>query len=73
LFCARPRGVPPLQREDILAALRLPASAEPETATVAATTTSAGSDDRLATRQPGAPIGGKSRVSREFKPGVGSD
>jgi outer membrane protein assembly factor BamB len=69
VFCARPRGVPPLQKEDLLAALRPPVTAEQEPATVAPTTQPvAATEDALRTRRQGIPVGGKSRVSRQFTP-----
>ena len=69
LFCARPRGVPPLQREDLLAALQ-PPGAKAEAATSQPTTRpTARPGEALVTKQPGPPIGGKSKISREFKPG----
>jgi outer membrane protein assembly factor BamB len=69
VFCARPRGVPPLQREDVLNALRPAATAAEEPTTVApATRPVAATEDALRTKRLGIPVGGKSRVSREFTP-----
>ncbi len=70
VFCARPAGVPPLGREDVVAALRMSAdgatqapATQPSVAAPAAM-----AEDPLQTRRGGAPIGGRSRVSREFQP-----
>jgi outer membrane protein assembly factor BamB len=75
VFCARPRGVAPLQKEDILEALRS-SGAGKEAGTPAAQPAVqpvAKAEDWLATKWPGAPSGGKSNVSREYKPGTGSE
>lgn len=71
LFCARPRGVPFLRRADVLAALRPPGAPEPteEPTTQPATQPAEEVPDRLRTKRGGAPIGGKSKVSREHGPG----
>jgi hypothetical protein len=69
VFCARPRGVPPLQREDLLAALQPPGSKAEAAASQPTTRPAARPGEALVTKQPGPPIGGKSKVSREYKPG----
>ena len=69
VFCARPQGVPPLQREDLLAALEPPGTAKAAAAASQPTTRPAAKpEDALVNKQPGPPIGGKSKISREFKP-----
>jgi eukaryotic-like serine/threonine-protein kinase len=68
VFCARPQGVAPLKGEDLLNALRPPAP--PVVATAASQPTTrpaAAADDPLNTRRSGTPVGGKSKVSREYK------
>lgn len=69
LFCARSRSVPFLRREDLRAALTPPK--EPSATTQPVTTMAApgeASEDFLKTRQGGAPLGGKSKVTRSFNP-----
>jgi outer membrane protein assembly factor BamB len=74
IFCARPLGVPPLQEADLLAALRPPAPPEEAvTASQPASQPTTRPEDWLMTRQPGPPSGGKSKVSREYKPGTGGE
>jgi outer membrane protein assembly factor BamB len=75
LFCARPLGVPPLQQEDLLAALRPPGGATEEGVAASHVTSQPTTrpEDWLQTRQPGPPIGGKSKISREYKPGTGTE
>jgi outer membrane protein assembly factor BamB len=74
IFCARPLGVPPLQEADLLAALRPPVA--PGEGGVTATQPAArpaSPEDLLTTRQPGPPSGGKSKITREYKPGTGGE
>jgi len=75
IFCARPLGVPPLQQADLMAALRTPGAAQEEglAASQPATQPVARAEDWLATTRPGPPTGGKSKISREYKPGTGSE
>jgi outer membrane protein assembly factor BamB len=75
IFCARPLGVPPLQKEDILEALLAPGAAKGEALATSQPTSQPVTkpEDWLATKLPGTPIGGRSKVSREFKPGTGSE
>lgn len=71
LFCARPVGVPPLQRADVLAALGA-SGAESDAAAAGAQPTkrpAAGAEDRLRTKREGSLTGGRSKVTREFRPG----
>ncbi len=73
LFCARPRGVRPLKREDLLDALRPPATEEglPDYVRTPATRPAVDVNERLRTKRRGAPIGGRSKVSRGFQGGEG--
>lgn len=74
LFCARPEGTPPLSAEDLLAALQPPKKPSDEAekpATDAEETATADEAERDATdplrsKRRGAPIGGKSKVSKRF-------
>jgi outer membrane protein assembly factor BamB len=75
IFCARPLGVPPLQESDLLAALRAPGAA-PEAGlatTQPSSQPAAPPAEWLATQRPGPPSGGKSKVTREYKPGTGGE
>jgi outer membrane protein assembly factor BamB len=71
LFCARKQGVPIVLAEEVKQALRTPG----ETAAPAETKTDTGqqgesqSDDALTTKRPGPPLGGKSKVTKEFERG----
>ncbi|MCG3128784.1 MAG: Outer membrane protein assembly factor BamB [Phycisphaerae bacterium] len=69
LFCARSRSVPFLRREDLRAAITPPKepSATTQPAATAPAVAEAG-EDFLKTRQGGAPLGGKSKVTRSFNP-----
>lgn len=68
VFCARQRGVAIVRAEELLAALRPPQPAEQ--AAGPATTEPAekppAEQDALASRQPGPPIGAKSKVSKQY-------
>lgn len=71
VFCARPVGTPALRRDQVLSALRVPTT-EAETVVVEAPTTqpaAAAVIDLLGSKRSGPPIGGKSKVSREFQGG----
>ncbi|MFH1747485.1 MAG: PQQ-binding-like beta-propeller repeat protein [Planctomycetota bacterium] len=68
IFCARPVGAPIVQRSDLRAALNPPAE-EAESAAAGADTAAAPEEktpDLLQTSRRGAPLGGKSKVSKEF-------
>lgn len=69
LFCARPKNVPYLRQEDIRAALMptasRPAAETPETSAAAAAAAEAEAPKK------GLPIGGKSKVTRDFEKGEG--
>ncbi|MEW6197478.1 MAG: PQQ-binding-like beta-propeller repeat protein [Planctomycetota bacterium] len=71
LFCARPRGTPPLRKEDIFRALNPPPKAEEGAASGSTATTTAPAaptaDDPLQTKRPGMPPGGKSNVTKGFQ------
>ncbi len=71
LFCARPRGAPVLRYKDVLDALRPPgaqaATTMPATTQPAASQPAAGGADELRSKRGGLPIGGKSKISREFR------
>jgi hypothetical protein len=72
VFCARPRGVAPLRAEDLIAAIRGPApTPAPQVRAATGPTTTAPTVEPLESRRGGAPIGGKSKVSREFRPNDG--
>ncbi len=75
VFCARPRGVPPLQREDVLAALRPPGEAAKDEAALGQLPAppAATAEDWLATHRPGAPTGGRSKISREYQSRAGGE
>jgi len=71
VFCARPRGVPFARREDLRQALQGPTTQPASTMPSAGeaqtpTTMPAAGRDFLTSEQRGAPVGGKSKVSREF-------
>lgn len=74
VFCARPRGAPPLRLADLQAALR-PSQPDKGTAAAQATTQPAAKEavDPLRTGRRGMPIGGKSKISREYERGGRSD
>ena len=73
IFCARPSNVPPQQPADVLAALRPPGEGGEAAATSQPSTRPATAREPLAARQRGAPVGGKSKVSREFPSGTGEE
>ncbi len=68
LFCARPEGLPPLKRSDLLHALRGAGEEQSTTAAGGQPTTRPAreSADPLHTPRTGRPVGGKSQVTREF-------
>lgn len=68
VFCARKRGVPIVLAEDIRRALQGPKSTEDESATAAEEQAPglATEEDHLKSKRPGPPIGGKSKVSKEY-------
>ncbi|MBK9118352.1 MAG: PQQ-binding-like beta-propeller repeat protein [Phycisphaerales bacterium] len=75
LFCARPRGLPPLSQEDLLTALGTEARQtdrmlEPPPAPPAQPP--ALGTDPFETTRTGTPVGGRSRVSREFRGPAGN-
>jgi len=72
IFCARPRGTPPLHKDDLLAALRSATEPEPTPAAATPAAPSAVAEDPLRSKRQGLPIGGKSKVSREFRGGGGA-
>jgi outer membrane protein assembly factor BamB len=69
VFCARPVGVPFVRREEVLAALLPPKPAEEAPATAAAPSGAEEAADMLASQRVGAPLGGKSNVTRDFGKG----
>lgn len=69
IFCARPIGAPPLRDSDIRAA-ETPGTAQPPNEESAATQPAAAAApplDVIRSRQTGAPVGGKSKVTRGFR------
>ncbi len=69
IFCARPIGAPPLRDSDIRAA-ETPGAAQPskdENAATQPTAAAAPPLDVVRSRQTGAPVGGKSKVTRGFR------
>ncbi len=72
LFCAKPRSVTPLSRQDVLKALAgadQPAEDEAGAGEVApgdGATPAKADDDPLRTKRGGRPVGGKSKVTEEF-------
>jgi len=68
VFCARKRGVPLVTAEDVREALREPKEPEEQPAETAAETTRepAPEENHLKSKRPGPPIGGKSKVSKEY-------
>ncbi|MCK4340374.1 MAG: PQQ-binding-like beta-propeller repeat protein [Phycisphaerae bacterium] len=75
LFCARPRGAPLLQQQDIAKALlpAEPGTADKTSAGRPTTQPAAEAPDYLGTKRGGVPIGGKSKVSRDFEKGDRSE
>lgn len=70
IACLRPMNVPPLRKEAIVEALRGPEVEDALTARVTPTTRPARmSEDPLSTKRRGMPVGGKSKVSRDFQGG----
>jgi len=69
LFCARPVGVTPLSKEEILAALQPPRTADAGATSRPTTQPAAKPVDRLVTERLGPVSGGRSKVSQEFRPG----
>jgi outer membrane protein assembly factor BamB len=71
LICIRPRGTAPVTQKDVLAALNPPAGAEeaPTTAPVATRPSTAEEPDPLRTSRTGVPLGGRSRISRDYGKG----
>jgi outer membrane protein assembly factor BamB len=70
LFCARPKGVPPLSVAEVRRAQRAPGSEQEEEAAAAADAarrSAAKRPDYYESRRRGPIIGGKSKVSREFE------
>ncbi|MBU0639254.1 MAG: PQQ-binding-like beta-propeller repeat protein, partial [Planctomycetes bacterium] len=73
IFCARPRGVPFVRREDLRQALTPPEDQEttsPELTQTAPATEQTQRKDYLQSAQRGTPLGGKSKVTREFESGA---
>lgn len=68
LFCARSRHAPLLQKEDLRQAFAGPAQAQPAEAE-APPPSAVPVEDYLRSQRGGAPIGGKSKVTRAFKDG----
>jgi outer membrane protein assembly factor BamB len=68
LFCARQRGAPPLQAEDVRAAMQRPGEPEGQETGAGGETAEAPAveEDHLKSTRPGPPIGGKSKVSKEY-------
>jgi len=68
LFCARKRGVPVLLASDVKKAAAGPATASADDAEDAASATDAAEADGdvLTSKRPGPPIGGKSKVTKEY-------
>jgi outer membrane protein assembly factor BamB len=68
LFCARKRGVPIVLAEEVREASLGPETPEapPETTAEAGAPKPAEEEDYLKTKRPGPPIGGKSKVSKEY-------
>jgi len=79
LFCARPRGVPLVKKEDVLAALQPPPATRATTSQPATrpttqpstrpTTQPASAPASQPTPRKGLPLGGKSKISRGYRPG----
>ncbi|MBU0639528.1 MAG: PQQ-binding-like beta-propeller repeat protein [Planctomycetes bacterium] len=67
IFCARKRGVPIVLAEEVRRASLGPAGAGEESeATAEAAGAKAAEEDPLKSKRPGPPIGGKSKVSKEY-------
>lgn len=71
VFCARPRGVPPLQPADVLAALRPPP--EQEAAASQPTSRPTTTRESVAAEPRSVPAGGKSKVTQQFPSGGGKE
>jgi len=75
VFCARPRGVPFARRDDLRRAL-LPPGTQAEAGEAAAEAGKPAeeqAEDYLRGRQTGRPVGGKSKVSKQFESGTGGE
>jgi outer membrane protein assembly factor BamB len=66
IFCARKRGVSPVTAEDVRAAMGRPEEVEEQPAEAAGQMAPPEEEDYLKSKQPGPPIGGKSKVSKEY-------
>lgn len=70
LFCARKQGVPIVLADEVRRALKGPETAAADTRPAAESTAdTAKPGDVLTTRRPGPPLGGKSKVTKEFESG----
>ena len=73
LFCARKQGVPIVLAEDVKNALRNPeATTEAEPTAETETAAANPAEDPLTTKRPGPPLGGKSKVTKEYESGSGN-
>lgn len=68
IFCARKRGVPAVRADDVRAALNSPEDGEGAAlaTTDERTAAPAAGEDQLESKRPGPPVGGKSKVSKEY-------
>jgi outer membrane protein assembly factor BamB len=68
LFCARKRGAAPVQADDVTQAMQPPGEAEEQAPEMAAGAAGAAAprEDPLKSKRPGPPIGGKSKVTKEY-------
>ncbi len=66
IFCARKRGVPPVTAQDVRKAMQRPGETEQQPAAAAGETAPPAEEDHLKSKRPGPPIGGKSKVSKEY-------
>ena len=75
VFCARPRGVPFARRDDLRRALMPPGTqaGAAEAAAEAGKPAEEQAEDYLRGRQTGRPVGGKSKVSKQFESGSGGE
>lgn len=68
VFCARKQGVPPVQAAEVRRALQQPTGPEDQTVEGAGTPTAGQTTegDQRQSKRPGPPIGGKSKVSKQY-------
>jgi outer membrane protein assembly factor BamB len=72
IFCARPRDIPFPRQEDVLGALRPEPEADADTSTAPpeqAAPSAALEEEPLKSRERGTPVGGRSKVSKNYTPG----